>query len=203
MRPNLFVNTHDILTEYLQFGGRAAYRIRACIAATAAPVYGVYAGYELFENVARPGSEENIDNEKYEFKFRDWEGAEEAGDSLAPLLRRLNAIRRAHPALRQLRNLAVHWSDDDSVLVYSKHLDAAFTGTGESDTLLVIANVDPHSVRETTVHLDTTIWGVPLGEQFEVEDLLTGAVWTWADHNYVRLDAFAEPVHILKVRRRS
>ncbi|MFJ4997172.1 alpha-1,4-glucan--maltose-1-phosphate maltosyltransferase [Microbacterium sp. NPDC088619] len=203
MRPNLFVNTHDILTEYLQFGGRAAYRIRACIAATAAPVYGVYAGYELFENVARPGSEENIDNEKYEFKFRDWEGAEAAGESLAPLLRRLNEIRSAHPALRQLRNLSVHWSDDDSVLVYSKHLDAAFTGTGHSDTVLVIANVDPHSVRETTVHLDTTIWGVPPGEPFEVEDLLTGAVWTWADHNYVRLDAFAEPVHILKVRRRA
>lgn len=203
MRPNLFVNTHDILTEYLQFGGRAAYRIRACIAATAAPVYGVYAGYELFENVARPGSEENIDNEKYEFKFRDWEGAEAAGESLAPLLRRLNEIRSAHPALRQLRNLSVHWSDDDSVLVYSKHLDAAFTGTGHSDTVLVIANVDPHSVRETTVHLDTTIWGVPPGEPFDVEDLLTGAVWTWADHNYVRLDAFAEPVHILKVRRRA
>ncbi|WP_187249584.1 alpha-1,4-glucan--maltose-1-phosphate maltosyltransferase [Microbacterium sp. 4-7] len=203
MRPNLFVNTHDILTEYLQFGGRAAYRIRACIAATAAPVYGVYAGYELFENVARPGSEENIDNEKYEFKFRDWEGAEASGDSLAPLLRRLNEIRREHPALRQLRNLSVHWSDDDSVLVYSKHLDAAFTGTGHSDTILVVANVDPHSVRETTVHLDTTIWGVPPGETFEVEDLLTGAVWTWADHNYVRLDAFAEPVHILKVRRRA
>lgn len=203
MRPNLFVNTHDILTEYLQFGGRAAYRIRACIGATAAPVYGVYAGYELFENVARPGSEENIDNEKYEYKLRDWEGAEAAGDSLAPLLRRLNEIRRAHPALRQLRNLSVHWSDDDSVLVYSKHLDAAFTGTGVADTLIVVANVDPHSVRETTVHLDTTIWGVPLGEPFEVEDLLTGAVWTWADHNYVRLDAFAEPVHILKVRKRS
>ncbi|MGJ0388076.1 alpha-1,4-glucan--maltose-1-phosphate maltosyltransferase [Microbacterium sp. CGR1] len=203
MRPNLFVNTHDILTEYLQFGGRAAYRIRACIGATAAPVYGVYAGYELFENVARPGSEENIDNEKYEYKLRDWEGAEAAGDSLAPLLRRLNEIRRAHPALRQLRNLSVHWSDDDSVLVYSKHLDAAFTGTGVADTLIVVANVDPHSVRETTVHLDTTIWGVPLGEHFDVEDLLTGAVWTWADHNYVRLDAFAEPVHILKVRKRS
>jgi len=203
MRPNLFVNTHDILTEYLQFGGRAAYRIRACIGATAAPVYGVYAGYELFENVARPGSEENIDNEKYEYKIRDWEGAEAAGDSLAPLLRRLNEIRRAHPALRQLRNLSVHWSDDDSVLVYSKHLDAAFTGTGSADTILVVANVDPHSVRETTVHLDTTIWGVPPGEPFDVEDLLTGAVWTWADHNYVRLDAFAEPVHILKVRKRS
>ncbi|MEZ0141121.1 maltotransferase domain-containing protein [Microbacterium sp. NRRL B-14842] len=203
MRPNLFVNTHDILTEYLQFGGRAAYRIRACIAATAGPVYGVYAGYELVENVARPGSEENIDNEKYEYKFRDWAGAEERGESLAPLLRRLNEIRAAHPALRQLRNLELHWSDDDAILVFSKHLDAAFTGTGRPDTLIVVANVDPHSVRETTVHLDTTRWGVPLGETFEVEDLLTGAVWTWSDHNYVRLDAFAEPVHILKVRERA
>ena len=203
MRPNLFVNTHDILTEYLQFGGRAAYRVRACIAATAAPLWGVYAGYELFENVARPGSEENIDNEKYEFKFRDWDGAEARGESLAPLLRRLNAIRREHPALRQLRNFDVHWSDDDQVLVYSKHLDAEFSGTGEPDTLIVVANVDPHSVRETTVHLDTTVWGVPAGESFDVEDLLTGAVWTWNDHNYVRLDAFAEPVHILKVRHRS
>lgn len=203
MRPNLFVNTHDILTEYLQFGGRAAYRIRVCIAATAGPVYGVYAGYELIENVARPGSEENIDNEKYEYKFRDWAGAEERGESLAPLLRRLNEIRAAHPALRQLRNLELHWSDDDAVLVFSKHLDAAFTGTGRPDTLIVVANVDPHSVRETTVHLDTTRWGVPLGETFEVEDLLTGSVWTWSDHNYVRLDAFAEPVHILKVRERA
>ncbi|WEK59716.1 MAG: alpha-1,4-glucan--maltose-1-phosphate maltosyltransferase [Candidatus Microbacterium colombiense] len=203
MRPNLFVNTHDILTEYLQFGGRAAYRIRACIAATAAPLYGVYAGYELFENVARPGSEENIDNEKYEYKFRDWEGAEARGDSLAPLLRSLNGIRRAHPALRQLRNFRAHWSDDDAVLVYSKHLDAAFTGTGAADTIIVVANVDPHSVRETTVHLDTTVWGIEPGDPFEVEDLLTGAVWNWADHNYVRLDAFSEPVHILKVRKRS
>lgn len=203
LRPNLFVNTHDILTEYLQFGGRAAYRIRACIAATAAPVYGVYAGYELIENVARPGSEENIDNEKYEYKLRDWEGAEERGESLAPLLRRLNEIRGAHPALGQLRNLSFHWSDDDAVLVYSKHLDAAFTGTGEPDTLIVVANVDPHSVRETTVHLDTRIWGVTPGDEFEVEDLLTGSVWTWRDHNYVRLDAFAEPVHILRVKERS
>ncbi|MGW9156198.1 maltotransferase domain-containing protein [Microbacterium sp. NPDC055665] len=203
MRPNLFVNTHDILTEYLQFGGRAAYRIRACIAATAGPVYGVYAGYELFENVARPGSEENIDNEKYEYKFRDWSGAEARGESLAPLLRRLNEIRTAHPALRQLRNFRAHWSDDDAVLVYSKHLAAPFTGTGHADTIIVVANVDPHSVRETTVHLDSTQWGVPLGESFEVEDLLTGAVWTWSDHNYVRLDAFAEPVHILKVRERA
>lgn len=202
LRPNLFVNTPDILTEYLQFGGRAAYRIRAAIAATAAPTYGVYAGYELYENVARPGSEENIDNEKYEYKLRDFAGAEAAGDSLAPYLRRLNEIRRTHPALRQLRNLSVHWSDDDAVLVYSKHLDAAFTGTGAADTLIVVVNVDPHSVRETTIHLDTRVWGVEPGEPFEVEDLITGATWTWTDHDYVRLDAFAEPVHILHVKGR-
>ncbi|WP_373457685.1 alpha-1,4-glucan--maltose-1-phosphate maltosyltransferase [Microbacterium murale] len=203
LRPNLFVNTPDILTEYLQFGGRAAYRIRASIAATAAPTYGVYTGYELYENVARPGSEENIDNEKYEYKLRDFAAAEENGDSLAPYLRRLNEIRAAHPALRQLRNIAVHWSDDDSILVYSKHVDGAFTVDGASDTVIVVINVDPHSVRESTVHLDTRVWGVEPGDPYEVEDLVTGAVWTWSDHNFVRLDAFAEPVHILKVKGRS
>ncbi|WP_375384636.1 maltotransferase domain-containing protein [uncultured Microbacterium sp.] len=201
LRPNLFVNTPDILTEYLQYGGRPAYKIRAALAATAAPSYGVYAGYELYENVARPGSEENIDNEKYEYKLRDWAGAEERGDSLAPYLRRLNEIRRLHPALRQLRNLRVHWSDDDAILVFSKHLDAATSPTGEADTIIVVANVDPHSVRQTMVHLDTSIWGIAPGEPFEVEELLTGAVWTWADHNFVRLDAFHEPVHILHVRK--
>ena len=203
MRPNLFVNTHDILTEYLQYGGRPAYKIRAAIAATAGATYGVYAGYELYENVARPGSEENIDNEKYEFKFRDWDQAEADGDSLAPFLRRLNEIRRAHPALRQLRGLTVHWSDDDAILVYSKHIDGALTDTGVSDTIIVVANVDPRSVRQTTVHLDSTVWGVPRGEEFEVEDLITGAVWTWNQDAFVRLDAFAEPVHILHVKERS
>lgn len=200
MRPNLFVNTPDILTEYLQFGGRPAYRIRAALAATAAPTYGVYAGYELFENVARPGSEENIDNEKYEYKLRDWAGAEARGDSLAPYLTRLNEIRRAHPALRQLRNIDIHWSDDDAILVFSKHLPAALSAEGRSDTVIVVANVDPHSVRQTMVHLDTRVWGVAPGEPFEVEDLLTGEQWTWSDHNYVMLDAFREPVHILHVK---
>lgn len=200
LRPNLFVNTPDILTEYLQYGGRAAYRIRAAIAATAAPTYGVYAGYEHYENVARPGSEENIDNEKYEYKFRDWAGAIERGDSLAPFLGRLNEIRRTHPALRQLRNLSIHWSDDDAILVYVKHVDAALSPDGRSDTLIVVVNTDPHSVRQTMVHLDTRVWGVEPGTPYEVKDLITGAQWTWADHNFVMLDAFTEPVHILHVK---
>lgn len=200
VRPNLFVNTPDILTEYLQFGGRPAYRIRAAIAATAAPTYGVYAGYELYENVARPGSEENIDNEKYEYKVRDWAGAERHGDSLAPYLTRLNEIRRAHPALRQLRNLTVHWSDDDAILVYVKHLPAALSPDGRADTIIVVVNTDPHSVRQTMVHLDTRVWGVDPGDPYDVEDLISGARWTWTDHNFVLLDAFAEPVHILHVK---
>ena len=194
------MNTPDILTEYLQYGGRPAYKIRAAIAATGAPTYGVYAGYELYENVARPGSEENIDNEKYEYKLRDWAGAEAHGDSLAPYLTRLNEIRRAHPALGQLRNFRVHWSDDDAILVFSKRISAELSPTGHADTILVVANVDPHSVRQTMVHLDTRVWGVEPGEPFEVEELLSGAHWTWSDHNFVKLDAFTEPVHILHVK---
>ena len=203
LRPNLFVNTPDILTEYLQFGGRAAYRIRAAIAATASPTWGVYAGYELMENVARPGSEENIDNEKYEYKHRDWAGAERAGLSLAPYLARLNEIRREHPALRQLRNTEIHWSDDDAILVYSKHLAAEFTGTRQPDGIIVVANVDPHSVRETMIHLDLERLGLAEDARFDVHDLLSGERWRWGRDDYVRLDAFAEPVHILEIDYRS
>jgi starch synthase (maltosyl-transferring) len=201
-RPNLFVNTPDILTEYLQFGGPAAYKIRATLAATASPLWGVYAGYELFEHIARPGSEENIDNEKYEYKQRDWAGAEKAGTSLAPFLQRLNLIRAAHPALRQLRNLDVHWSDDESILVYTKHLSAE-NNAGVADSLIIVANVDPHSVRETTVHLDLTRLDLPVDATFTVTDLITGAEFEWGRDNYVRLDAFTEPCHILHVHTRK
>ena len=203
MRPNLFVNTPDILTEYLQFGGPAAFTVRATIAATAAPNWGVYAGFELFESVARPGAEEAIDNEKYEYKPRDFEAAEQEGRSLALYLGILNGIRRAHPALGQLRNIRFHASEDDSVLVYSKHLEGRFTPSGLDDTVIVIANVDPHSVRETTVHLDLAAMGLVPGIRFEVEDLVTGDRWDWGDANYVRLDAFTRPAHILHVVRSS
>lgn len=200
LRPNLFVNTPDILTEYLQFGGQPAFKVRAAIAATAAPTWGVYSGFELFENVARPGAEEYIDNEKYEYRPRDYTRAQAQGRSLADYLTMLNRARSEHPALRQLRNLSIHWSDDDSILVYSKYLDGRFTRSGKPDAVLVVANVDPHSVRETIVHLDPTAFGIPVGAQFEVKDRVTGQRWTWGTDNYVRLDAFTEPVHILSVR---
>jgi starch synthase (maltosyl-transferring) len=201
LRPNFFVNTHDILTPYLQFGGRAGYKIRAAIAATAVPTWGVYSGYELFEDVARPGAEENIDNEKYEYKPRDWAKAGQLGLSLAPYLTKLNEIRREHPALGQLRNTRIHWSDDPEILVFSKHLDGRHTPTGASDTIIVVANLDPHSARETTVHLDLAEFGLEPGVDFQVHDLITDAVWNWSTDNYVRLDSFVEPVHILHVTR--
>ena len=202
-RPNLFVNTPDILTEYLQFGGIPAYKIRATLAATASPSWGVYSGYELFEDVARPNSEENIDNEKFEYKPRDFAKAEKMGRSLAPYLTSLNAIRASHPALRQLRNLELHWSDDEAILVYSKYLSQAFTGTGDADGIIIVANVDPHSVRETMVHLDAAKFGLTTGASFDVTDLLSGQSFTWGEHNYVRLDAFNQPVHILRVDYRK
>ena len=197
-RPALWVNTPDILTEYLQFGGKPAFKIRATIAATAGATWGMYSGFELYESVARPGAEENIDNEKYEYKIRDFAGAEKLGNSLAPRIALLNKIRKENPALQQLRNLRLHWSDDSEILVYSKHIEAQFNGQ-KSNTILVVVNTDPHSVRETTVHLDLKALGVD--GTFRVTDLITGQSYKWGEHNFVRLDSFTEPAHILRVEQ--
>jgi starch synthase (maltosyl-transferring) len=199
MRPNLFVNTPDILHEFLQYGGPAAFKIRAVVAATGSPTWGVYSGYELFEHVAvRPGSEEYLDSEKYQIRIRDWAAAEAEGRSLAPYLTRLNEIRRHHPALHQLRNLTVHGSDNDAVLVFSKD---ARDGEHGHDQVIVVVNVDPHAVREATVHLNMPALGLDWFDQFVVHDELSGESWTWGERNYVRLDPFVEPAHILTVRR--
>ncbi|GAA3799899.1 maltotransferase domain-containing protein [Micrococcus endophyticus] len=216
-RPNFFVNTPDILTEYLQHGGPGAFRIRAVVAALANPLWGVYAGYELFEHVARPGAEESIDNEKYEYRPRDWEGAEAAGASLAPYLTRLNEIRAAHPALRDLQNLTLHRSTHQDLLVFSKtrtarpegeHRDAeAVTDAGaHEDTVITVVTVNPHHVAEATLDLDLSALRLrpeDLDESgsFEVEDLLTGQRWRWGRTPYVRLDPHVEPAHVLRVVR--
>jgi starch synthase (maltosyl-transferring) len=198
-RPNLWVTTPDILTEYLQFGGPAAHKIRAAIAATASPSWGMYAGYELCESVARPGAEEHIDSEKYEYRPRDWKAAEDSGKTIAPFITKLNQIRAAHPALRQLRNIQFHNTDDTAILAYSKFLSAENSPSGKADAILVVANVDPHAVRETTVHLDLAKLGLPYDVQFELTDLITNQTYTWASDNFVRLDAFQEPVHIFQI----
>ncbi|MEO9323556.1 maltotransferase domain-containing protein [Nocardioides sp. C4-1] len=194
MRPNFFVNTPDILPEHLQYGGPPMFKIRAALAATSSPSWGVYAGYELYEHVAvRPGSEEYLDSEKYQIRIRDWEGAEAEGRSLAPYLTRLNEIRRAHPALQQLRNLTIHAADDENVLVFSKKAD--------DDVVIVVLNLDPHGARETTVHLDMPALGLDWTDSFVVHDEITGADWTWAEHDYVRLDPHDEPAHVLTIRK--
>lgn len=198
-RPNLWVSTPDILTEYLQFGGPAAHKIRAAIAATASPSWGMYAGFELCESVARPGAEEHIDSEKYEYKPRDWAAAEKSGRSIADYISKLNEIRAAHPALRQLRNLELHHTDDSAILAFSKYLAAEHSPTGKADCIVVVANVDAHAVRETTVHLNLEKLGLPASAKFEVTDLLTDQVYQWSADNYVRLDAFTNPVHVFKI----
>ncbi|MEY3561720.1 MAG: hypothetical protein RL068_872 [Actinomycetota bacterium] len=192
-RPALWVNTPDILTSYLQFGGKPAFKIRATIAATAGSTWAMYSGFELYESVARPGAEENIDSEKFEIKVRDWAKAK---DTLAPRVKLLNQIRAENPALGQLRNITTHWSDDPEILVYSKTL-AAEHNNGKANTILVVVNTDPHSVRETTVHLNLAALGV--SGEFGVTDLITGAKFVWGEHNFVRLDSFTEPAHILRV----
>lgn len=201
MRPNFFVNTPDILHAYLQYGGPAAFKVRAVLAATGSPSWGVYAGYELYEHVAvRPGSEEYLDTEKFQIRVRDWDAATAQGRSLAPYLTALNTARRSHPALQQLRNLTVHASDDDHVLVFSKTA-VDEEGPGRSrDTVIVVLNLDPHAVRETTVHLDLPALGLEWGDSFVVRDEITGEEWTWSQHAYVRLDPGSEPAHVLSVR---
>jgi len=201
MRPSFWPTTHDILTPYMQYGGPTAWKLRAALAATLVPTYGIYAGYELVEHVARPGVEEQIDNEKYQLKDRRWSdyepGGPKAGQSLAPYLSSLNQIRRAHPCLHWLRNLHLHHVDDENVMAFSKRRRI----DGRDDIILVVANLDPHATRETNVHLDMPALGLGPGDTFVAHDLLTGAQWQWGQHNFVRLGPDGEPVHILHVRR--
>jgi starch synthase (maltosyl-transferring) len=197
MRPNFFVNTPDILHAFLQYGGPAAFKIRAALAATGSPSWGVYAGFELFEHVAvKPGSEEYLDSEKYQIRIRDWAGAEKEGRTLAPYLTRLNEIRREHRALQLLRNVTIHSSDDESILVFSKA-----AGPDHADCVIVVINLDPHAARETTVRLNMPALGMDWHDHFVVHDEITGQSWTWGEQNYVRLDPYTEPAHILTVRR--
>ncbi|MEI5674595.1 MULTISPECIES: alpha-1,4-glucan--maltose-1-phosphate maltosyltransferase [unclassified Nocardioides] len=200
MRPNFFVNTPDILHGFLQYGGPAAFKIRAVVAATGSPSWGVYAGYELYEHVAvKPGSEEYLDSEKYQIRIRDWDGAAAEGRTLAPYLTRLNEVRRQHPALQQLRNVTVHSTDDENVLCFSKQTTGA-DGRPE-DLVIVVVNLDPHAARETMIHLDLPALGLGYGDSLVVHDEITGADWSWSQHNYVRLDPYDEPAHVLSVRR--
>ncbi|MET9851333.1 DUF3459 domain-containing protein, partial [Streptomyces ossamyceticus] len=192
MRPNFFVNTPDILHAFLQNGGRPAFELRAVLAATLSPTWGVYSGYELCENTPlKPGSEEYLDSEKYQLRPRDWTTAEREGRTIAPLITALNDIRRRHPALHGLRNLRFHHTDNDAVMAYSKR-----TGT---DTILVVVNLDAHHAQTARVSLDMAELGLGPDENAPMHDELTGETYRWGRTNHVRLEPGRAPAHILHV----
>jgi starch synthase (maltosyl-transferring) len=201
MRPNFFVNTPDILSEYLQYAGPAAFRVRAVLAAMLSPSWGVYSGFELCENLpAAPGvSEEYLDSEKYQYRPRDWDDERTAAASIAPFLTRLNAIRKAHPALHQLRNLRFHPADQPELLCFSKNSGGAAGGPPGRDVVLVIVNTDWRQPREATVWLDMAALGLDASAEFLVTDELSGESYRWRRANYVRLDPAVAPAHIFTV----
>jgi starch synthase (maltosyl-transferring) len=200
MRPNFFVNTPDILSGYLQHAGLPAFRVRAVLAAMLSPSWGVYSGYELGENIPLvPGSEEYLNSEKYAYRPRDWERARQLGISIAPFLGRLNAIRRAHPALHQLRNLRFHYPDQPGILCFSKSVGQDSPGAPHGDTVIVVVNLDPNQPQEATVWLDGPALGLDVAAGFGVTDELTGEHYRWGQVNYVRLDPAVAPAHIFTV----
>lgn len=190
-RANLWPNTPDILTEYLQHGGQPAFRIRLVLAATLGASYGIYGpAFERCENVPRePGSEEYLDSEKYELRSRP-----AGGTTLGPLIARVNRIRRENPALQSDFTLRFHGTDSDWLLAYSKRDEA----TG--NTVLTVVNLSPHHTHAGWVELDAAALGLGHDEAFQVEDLLTGATYLWhGRRNYVELHPYALPAHVFKV----
>jgi len=193
-RPNLFVNTPDILHESLQRGGPGMFAIRAVMAATMGTSWGVYSGFELFEHRAvREGSEEYLDSEKYELRPRDFDGALAQGRSLEPFLKRLNEIRRVHPALCQMRTITIHHIDNDALLAYSK--SDPVTG----DTVLVVVTLNPFRAEEGTLWLDMPALGMHPYDRFWVRDEITGEEYQWGQANYVRLEPARAVAHILNM----
>ncbi|MGC0249761.1 alpha-1,4-glucan--maltose-1-phosphate maltosyltransferase [Pseudactinotalea sp. Z1748] len=199
MRPSFWPTTHDILTPYMQQGGQAAFAIRAVLAATGSPTWGVYSGYELVEHIARPGAQEQIDNEKYEFKPRDWEAARtEYG--ITDLITRLNQIRRRHPALQQLRNLTVHPTTDGATFCFSKRLRAEHAPDGREDVVIVVVNTDPYTSRSAHLDLDMQALGLAADATFTAHDELTGESYPWNARPWVHLDPFGRCAHVLEVQ---
>ncbi len=183
-RPNFFTNTPDILHAYLQGGGRPAFEARLVLAATLSPTYGIYSGFEHCENVpVRAGSEEYLDSEKYELKRRALDG------SLLPLVGRLNAARRANPALQRIDNLRFLETENEQLIAYAKRYG--------SNTVLVCVNLDPTIAREGVVVVPADL-GLPAS--FPVRDVLTDETFMWRiGRNYVKLEPGRRQAHVLRV----
>jgi starch synthase (maltosyl-transferring) len=187
-RPNFFVNTPDINPFALQSGNPAAFAIRAVLAATMTPSWGVYSGFELFEHEPlKPGGEEYRNSEKFEYRPRDFS----AQPNLNLLLGSLNQIRRDHPALQQLRQVQFLDVPHEGVIAFAKR--------DGDDAVIVICSLDPNQGVESEVRLDLA-WLDVAGPTVNLIDELTGASFTWAERNFVRLTP-AHPAHILHVQR--
>lgn len=194
-RPNVWPNTPDILTEYLQFGGRPAFMVRLVLAATLAASYGIYGpAFELAEGAPRePGSEEYLDSEKYE--IRHWDLAR--ADSLADFVARVNRVRRENPALHADRGLAFVPVDNDSLICYLKS-----TPDG-ANTVLTVVNLDPYHAQSGWVELDLAALGLDPDAPYQMHELLSGARYLWSGaRNYVSLDPARAPAHVFRLRRR-
>ena len=190
--------TPDILTAYVRDNGVAGHCVRAVLAAMGSPSWGIYNGYELIENKQRPGFEEQIDNEKYEVKVRDWSKAKQYG--VAEMLTALNKIRRAHPAALSYHNLTVLPTSDPNILAFARHTPAELTGTGQADTLIVVVNLDGHNAHQSMIHLGLGELGLPTDRPLNVRDELTGREFQWGWDNYVSLAPWADVAHILSVQ---
>ena len=185
-RPNFFANTPDILTEYLVDGGPPAFEARLVLAATLSPTYGIYSGFETFDNVpVRPGSEEYVDSEKYQLRERTLDGP------LLPLIARINRARRENPALQLLSNIAWLETENDSLIAYAKR-------SGDN-TVIVAVNLDPHHTQEGVVNVPAWLGTAPA---FKVRDLLDDQRYDWSiGRNYLRLAPGQRMAHVMRVER--
>lgn len=211
-RPAFWPTTHDILTPQMTSGGPAIFASRAFLAATGAPTWGIYTGYELVENVQRPGFEEQIDNEKYEFRPRNWDNADLFGIGL--LLEKLNQARSKHPALQQLHQISIHETSSDKVICYSKHVPGKFTPSGEDDTVIVVVNLDPQSEVQATVHIEPAkLWAPDTRDpnspasrwpsqplKLELIDEIDGRPYNWGYDNFVKLSPWERMGHVFWVK---
>ena len=213
IRPAFWPTTHDILTPYMQDGGAAAFKLRAVLAATGSPTYGIYSGYELVEHVARPGFEEQIDNEKYEFKPRNWQAAEHTG--IPHLLTQLNAIRHNHPALQHLRGIRINPTSSEHIISYTRFArpeeiagggakPLGTLGSIAADAIITVINLDPHAGHDASIDIDLSPFGIYPGwageNLLEVTDELTGEQFLWNERPYVSLSPDSRVAHVFSVR---
>ncbi len=194
MRPNFWTNTPDILADPLRNGPLSAFALRATLAATMAPSWGVYSGFEFGENQPiTPDSEEYMDSEKYQLRQRDFS----APAPLDSYIATLNSFRRAHPAIANQAGFEAVGCDNPELIAYLR------TEPG-GDAVLVVVNLSPHHAREGTIDLGPVRRAFASGPTLRVHDRVSGATFTWeGERAYVRLDPVAQVAHLLEPERRN